>query len=579
MKRTLTLVLAVLLAMSMMFAASADDLEMSDVANMTAPGVLPIVVEPTDLTISIAQNALVTDYEDNYLTKYVEEQTGIHVVWDLLPSAETATVLDLRLASGEKLSDIIAFDFGGSTASYGDQGYFLDINGWHEKYGYFFWNDAPGMEQSDYDAYFARSKEADGAMYSYSFYTKGLGDRQKNAPYINMLWLQKLGLEKPTNLDELYDVLVAFRDNDMNGNGDTTDEFPMIASLGVWNGYFDETIINNFIYYNRDYMLDVENDVVFAPFVTEEWQNAMIYLNKLCTEGLLAPVSYTMTREEYAAMLEAQTLEAQNCGVIFGSTAHIQVDKLNPYLLAYDYLDPFEGAYTPERTANCTKFGHITVDSEIPEIAFRYMDFFAQEKISIWTRYGAPVSVYGDEAYMMWRADDPEAFDAIYPNPGQTAMNVGFEAHYGNNPYANAKDPWSNENNQIYNAHYFCLLPSATYGGNGDKTPADQYLNDWQSSWDNGDITVHTNYVNAYLKHHLNALPEQVFVDPVYTLEEKDMYNDTISTVQTYVKESIAGFVTGTMDPVNDWDNYVAQCDAAGLQDWLKIAQAYWDRK
>ena len=65
MKRTLTLVLAVLLAMSMMFAASADDLEMSDVANMTAPGVLPIVVEPTDLTIATAQNALVTDYDDN----------------------------------------------------------------------------------------------------------------------------------------------------------------------------------------------------------------------------------------------------------------------------------------------------------------------------------------------------------------------------------------------------------------------------------------------------------------------------------------------------------------------------------
>ena len=579
MKRTLTLVLAVLLAMSMMFAASADDLEMSDVANMTAPGVLPIVVEPTDLTIATAQNALVTDYDDNYLTKYVEEQTGIHVVWDLLPGAETGTVLDLRLASGETLPDIIAYNFGGSTASYGDQGYFIDLTGWHEKYGYFFWNDAPGMEQSDYDEYFNRSKEADGAMYSYSFYTKALGDRQKDCIYINMQWLNKLGLEKPTNLDELYDVLVAFRDNDMNGNGDTADEFPMIGSLGAWNGYFQEQIINNFVYYNQDYMLDVEDDKVFAPFVTEEWQNAMIYLNKLCTEGLLAPVSFTMTREEYAQMLEAQTLEEQICGVIVGSTAHIRVDKSNPYLLSYDYLDPFEGQYTAERTANVTKWGHITCDCQIPEIAFRYMDFFAQEKVSVWTRYGAPVSIMGEEANMMWRADDPEAFDALYPNPGQTAMIVGFDAKYGTNPNGGAKDPWSNENNQIYNAHWFCLLPGATYGASGTKTPADEFCNDWQSSWDAGDVSAHDGYVNAYLKHHLSILPDQVFVDPVYTLEELDQYNDTISTVQTYVKECIAGFATGAMDPVNDWDNYVAQCDAAGLQDWLKIAQDYWDRK
>ncbi len=579
MKRTLTLVLAVLLAMSMMFAASADDLEMSDVANMTAPGVLPIVVEPVDLTIATAQNALVTDYEDNYLTKYTEEQTGIHVVWDLLPGAETATVLDLRLASGETLPDIIAYNFGASTASYGDQGYFVDLNGWHEKYGYFFWNDAPGMSEADYDAYFARSKEADGSMWSYSFFTGSVGDRVKTMPYINRLWLDKLGLAMPTNTDELYDVLCAFRDNDMNGNGDTTDEFPMIGSLGVWSGYFTEWLINAYTYYNQDYMLDVENDVVFAPFVTEEWQNAMIYLNKLCTEGLLAPVSFTMTREEYAQLLESQTFDSQIAGVIEGSTAHIRVDKANPYLLMYDYIPTFEGQYDPERTANVTKWGHITVDCQIPEIAFRYMDFFAQEKVSLWTRLGAPVSEMGEEAYWMYRADDPETFDSIYPNANQSAMVLGFEGIYGENPYNNAKDPWSNENNQIYNAHWFCLLPGPTYSGDATKNAAENFVNSWDESWEKGDINLHTGYTGAYMKTHLNNLPAQVFVDPVYTIEETDMYNDSITTVQTYVKECIASFATGAMDPVNDWDEYVAQCDAAGLQDWLKIAQAYWDRK
>lgn len=45
--------------------------------------------------------------------------------------------------------------------------------------------------------------------------------------FINKTWLDNLGLEVPTTLGELKDVLVAFRDNDANGNGDASDEIPM----------------------------------------------------------------------------------------------------------------------------------------------------------------------------------------------------------------------------------------------------------------------------------------------------------------------------------------------------------------
>ena len=54
-------------------------LPMSDVPGMTAPGVLPIVTEPVKLTIGLAQNSGVMDYEDNYMTKMIEEETGIDI--------------------------------------------------------------------------------------------------------------------------------------------------------------------------------------------------------------------------------------------------------------------------------------------------------------------------------------------------------------------------------------------------------------------------------------------------------------------------------------------------------------------
>ena len=69
----------------------------------------------------------------------------------------------------------------------------------------------------------------DGKMYSF---TKNLPLRPKscNQPIINKKWLDNLGLEEPKNLDELYNVLKAFKEQDANGNGDTDDEIPFTAT-------------------------------------------------------------------------------------------------------------------------------------------------------------------------------------------------------------------------------------------------------------------------------------------------------------------------------------------------------------
>ena len=54
----------------------------------------------------------------------------------------------------------------------------------------------------------------------------------QNAMWINQAWLDRLGLEAPTDWDSLRQVLTAFRDRDPNGNG-RRDEIPF-AFLGPW---------------------------------------------------------------------------------------------------------------------------------------------------------------------------------------------------------------------------------------------------------------------------------------------------------------------------------------------------------
>ena len=46
--------------------------------------------------------------------------------------------------------------------------------------------------------------------------------------------MKNVGLETPATIDELYEVLVAFKEQDANGNGDPNDEIP-------WSGGWEHT--------------------------------------------------------------------------------------------------------------------------------------------------------------------------------------------------------------------------------------------------------------------------------------------------------------------------------------------------
>ncbi|GAF08852.1 extracellular solute-binding protein [Paenibacillus pini] len=61
-------------------------------------------------------------------------------------------------------------------------------------------------------------------------------------PLLRKDWMDKLGLEAPTNMDQFFDVLKAFKEKDPNGNGQA-DEVPYAANpdtlgfvYGVFNG-------------------------------------------------------------------------------------------------------------------------------------------------------------------------------------------------------------------------------------------------------------------------------------------------------------------------------------------------------
>ena len=104
----------------------------------------------------------------------------------------------------------------------------------------------------------------------------------QNAMWINKAWLDKLGLDAPTDMESLAEVLTAFRDRDPNQNG-RADEIPM-AFLGPWELKFFShaygVAVNDYNIY-----LDDEGTVRYWPDETSFFDMASdlraLYADKL----------------------------------------------------------------------------------------------------------------------------------------------------------------------------------------------------------------------------------------------------------------------------------------------------------
>lgn len=218
------------------------------------------------------------DFSDLWFYEQLEEKTGVHVVFDEVKDADWKTRISLMFASGSYKDMILRGSL--DTEEYGvSRGLLLPLDEYLEEYmpNYFsrLHLDGAGeaIPSSDGKSYYI------GFLLSQNINTDGHF-------FINRTWLDKLGLEVPTTIEELTDVLRAFRDGDPNGNG-LADEVPYQAT-------FDDTnagIYNVFSAWgnpmNVDFVfIDETGRVRFAP-QEEGFREGAEWLHLLCEEKLL----------------------------------------------------------------------------------------------------------------------------------------------------------------------------------------------------------------------------------------------------------------------------------------------------
>ena len=194
----------------------------------------------------------------------MEEKTNIHIECIDIPSSAWAEKRNLALVSGD-YSDIF---YGMGTfsladeAKYGSQGILIPLNKLIEE-------KAPTFREIMAESELVRNSitHSDGNIYSLPYLgrsttTNEFGKIMTEAPYfsINMKWIKNLGLDVPTTVEEYYNVLKAFKEQDPNGNG-IQDEIPFLcwglnspsfrealAWFGVFAGIAED---NGTVYYGQ----------------------------------------------------------------------------------------------------------------------------------------------------------------------------------------------------------------------------------------------------------------------------------------------------------------------------------------
>ena len=562
MKRILTGILALIMVLGC-FAGCGGSGDSKDNGNVGDLLERPDIVEDGDrlplvkdgeektLTVGIVAKASVPNYDTNAYTLLLEEMSGIDLEFVYFNGSEADAIkqISLMCAGDEELPDIL---WGLNTMSkqtmfeFGQDGYFLDLTEYLQEYGYYFWQEYDKLDEDEAKGIFEQGTDPDSGGF-YGFPLHGTVGMDQLSPFmysINAEWLKAVNKEMPTTIDELYDVLVAFKTQDPNGNGEA-DELPMVGRAS--DGYGDPGlyIVNSFVHFDPDYMFNVTDGKLWAPFVTEEYRQAMVFLNKLVSEDLIDELCFSISSYSETMALATPANGVAKSGIIGGHPMLI-CEQENDLIEQYAALDWVKGAtelggFRNVRGAVNLYPCFITEDCDDPVLAFKFLDMLCSE---------ACVST------MRWGVE-----------------NVDWVRSEGTNLLGNTSHikvingaAWSSGNQNWH--------------GNGVSIMTEEnssYILEESDSWLGERDRLMKDILSKSLEREL--LDEYVH-DLVYTLEEHEIITERDDSLKSYVGRARSLFATGELDPNNDddWQKYLDNLEQIGLSMYMEQAQKAYDR-
>ena len=563
MKRVFTMVLATLLLMSVSACATQPVQTTPPTTQTTAATTTQAPTtteEPVDLslrpfvepgsvklTIGLMQNGTVLCYDDNAVTRYLEQETGIDLQFVLFPMdyKKAQEQLLQMVENGEQLPDVIL----GIIDDYlrvklGKEGVLADLASYFETSSFYMQNGLSAMSQAEVSYLWAEMTEADGGIYAFPAF--GLYDSPDRCAYlggINKEWAQKLDMdaEKIDTVGEVYEFLKKVSETDLNENGEN-DELGMLYRQGGYRANLEQWVINAYVYCLDDDMFNVTDGKVWTPYSTKEYRKALIELNKWFRQGLIEKKSYDgLTDQDVKNMLARQNM------AIWGGHPSMMTSGTKTIADTYAPLKVLTdetglGGYAALRSPyNLQKDAFITSDCQEKDLAFRLLDFMWDDTCAHVMRYGEE-GVNWEHIADTWETDE-------HRNPAGLRI---------------LKDEWQTETKATWK-----LTP--VYG-----------KNQWHGGVPMTLEESHRNAISYGCKWEMDAAktPKELCQGMVFNAKEQTVLDTYAQDYKAYVLQARWQFIMGVMNPRDDaqWNSYLLELKAKGEAPLLEAYQTAYTR-
>lgn len=532
--------------------------------------------EKVTITIGIQSNAYVQDYETNHYTQMLEEVGNVDIEFMVLPAGnEGQEKLQMMIAGGQELPDIIMWGQSDALAmQWGEEEYLVPLEDYFENSAYYSVEKYAQIKEEIGLDILQEMTSGDGHIWGFPSYQETITNATYARMWVYQPWLEACGIEKaPTTTQEFYDMLVAFKTMDPNGNG-KADEIPLLGCDISSNDYGSaawEYLMNAFTHVTAKRAFFVSTDgQLSVSYTTDGWKEGVKYINSLVKEGLYDAVSFTQTTDVFQTVLSKSG--DQMVGAFCNLTCNLMPkdhESYGKWLL----LQPLEGpdgyksiAYN---TVTPSSNAHITTYCEHPEVAFRLLDLMCREDFTISSRWGQQ-GVHWDYVENLneeeMEAKLSEATGVEVELDWENAKFAGYPAYF-----YEMESVWGVEQNyHWYNRAVKLRTGEITGGYYASNQRFDEaFLSD----------PVNTYILADYLNDVADLIPKEVISNITYPDADSAAEASQLKgALKDYVYEKLTAWFTGTADVDKDWDTYLKTLEEIGLSRYLELSQINWKK-
>ncbi len=370
---------------------------------------LPILndrgAEEISFTIYSSKNASALDYNDMKIMWDLFESTNVTVNWENVSESVYSQQKNLIFGNADNRPDAIyhAGMSNGEIIKYARRNVLLPISDYLE----YMPNFAKILEERP-DIKYQLTNVEDGKIYSLPRIEEMGLLQNPNMLFLNKVWAQQAieagavngitvaDLKDGITLtsDQMEELLIYFRDNDMNGNGNASDERPLSFVYNNWQGNQCDLYGMFGLNDNLEHRVVIDGRVTYT--VTDDrFKDATNFIANWVTAGLIDKISFEQSQDNFLA--NGKGLETY--GAFYWWESETVVSNPENYIVCSPLIGP-DGSQTVCVSNNPeVGIGEVVIfqDCENVEVLLAYLDRYYDPEISAQINYGPIGIVYEEE--------------------------------------------------------------------------------------------------------------------------------------------------------------------------------------